>query len=249
MERKRPSFGTQLIDLSLVQLSNWRWSWRGMLLTGIVTPVASMVGLSLFARDAGAETLVYIFTGNLVLALMFENLDKVSSNFAYMKAMGTLTYFATLPVHRYALILASLISFFLMSLPALGITMLVGWWWLDVSLHLHPLLLLTVPLIAVSLAAVGAVIGTVARVPEEAGSLTLLLIFLLTAVGPVIVPPSRLPGWLLTLGYLSPATYAASALRQTLLGPVNGRFLLDLLVLTSVTLFSGHLAGRKMNWR
>lgn len=54
-------------------------------------------------------------------------------------------------------------------------------------------------------------------------------------LGPVIVPPDRLPGFMVFLGHFSPATYAASALRQVMVGPVTARLLVDLLVLCAVT--------------
>jgi ABC-2 type transport system permease protein len=66
---------------------------------------------------------------------------------------------------------------------------------------------------------------------------------------PVLLPADRLSRSTLVLGQLSPATYAASALGQTLLGPVTGRLLLDLAVLAGLSIVSFGLVGRKMNWR
>lgn len=249
MERKRPSLLIQLGDLTLIQLSNWRWSWRRMLTTGIVAPVVSLIALGLFARDDGPNALAYVFTGNIVLGLMFENMGKVSSNFSFMKSMGTLDYFATLPVHRYVLVLATVLSFFVMSLPATIFTIFVGQVLLHISLSPHILLLLVIPLCAIPLAALGALIGASARTPEEAGSMTTLLIFGLTALGPVVIPPDRLPPVMMWIGRFSPVTYAASALRQTLLGPVTWRLWGDLLILSSVAVLSGWAVSRRMDWR
>ncbi|MCB8967578.1 MAG: ABC transporter permease [Ardenticatenaceae bacterium] len=247
--RKRPSLLTQLVDLTLIQLSNWRWSWRRMITTGMVAPVISLVALGLFARSSGPEALAYVFSGNIVLGLMFENLGKVSSNFSFMKAMGTLHYFATLPVHRYVLVLATVISFFIMSLPSTLLTIWIGHIILDVPLALHPLLLAVIPLVAIPLAALGALIGASARTPEEAGTITTLLIFTLTGLGPVVIPPSLLPEVMVWIGRFSPVTYAASALRQTLLGPVTEQLGWDMLVLGGVAVLSGWLVSRRMEWR
>lgn len=63
------------------------------------------------------------------------------------------------------------------------------------------------------------------------------------------MPPDRLPPLLTKLGYLSPATYAASAFRQVLLGPLNERFLLDILFLLGFGLLTFWYAGKKMDWR
>ncbi len=247
--RKRPSYFIQLLDLTLIQLSNWRWSWRRMIVTGMIVPLFGIVGLGIFARGSDQETLSYILIGNVVIALMFENMTKVSGNFAYMRAMGTLNYFATLPVYRHVLILASVIAFTLLSLPALLVTLLFGSFFLDVSLHIHPLIILVIPLVSVPLATVGAFIGINAQTPEEANYTSLLLTFVMMALGPVLIPPSRLPEFMSILGYFSPATYAASALRQVLLGPLTSQLLNDLLVLSVLAFSIAWLVMLKMDWR
>lgn len=239
----------QLFDLIRIQLSNWRWSWQRMLITGALAPLMSMLALGIFARDSGPETLVYVLTGNITLALMFENLGKVTSNFSFMRFTGALYHFATLPIKRYTLILATVISFFVLSLPALLITTLVGSSFLDVPLKINPLIIVVIPLVTTPLAGIGALIGSSARSPEEAGSTSLILTLLMLGLGPVVIPPERLPDIMVTLGYLSPATYAASALRQTLIGPVTGRIALDLGALLIMALLAFRLVSQRMNWR
>jgi ABC-2 type transport system permease protein len=145
------------------------------------------------------------------------------------------------------LIVAVLLSFILLSLPSVVITMLFGSLLLGISLLLNPAILIVLPLCAMPLAGVGALIGTYARTPEEAGSISLFLT--LSMLGPVIIPPDHLPSLLLFLGHMSPATYAASALRQTLIGPMTGEIVIDLTVLVGFTLVTFWLAGRKMDWR
>ena len=54
---------------------------------------------------------------------------------------------------------------------------------------------------------------------------------------------------MITFGYLSPATYAASALRQTLLGPITSRLVLDLLVLLLLSVILLWAVARKLQWR
>lgn len=248
-QRKEPSWLIQLSDLFLMELTNWRWSWRSMVTLGIATPILSIVALGAFANTADVQTKSYILIGNIVLALMFENLDKVSSRFAFMRFMGSLDYFATLPIQRYLLILSTILSFFVLSLPALVVTMIFGSLFLGVPLMLHPLVLLVVPLCAVSLAGIGAFLGTIARTPEEASSLNLMVTLVLLGLGPVIIPADRLPRFLVFLGNFSPTTYAASALRQVLLGPVTGKILLDLAVLVGVALLIFWIVSQRMDWR
>ena len=246
---RAPSFLVQLVDLALIELTNWRWAWRPMLITGMLAPVGSILSLGIFARDSGPEALAYVLTGNIVLSLMFENQDKVAGHFAFKRLNGILNYFSTLPVQKHALILAVVGSFLLMSLPALVVTIVLGSLLLGIPVTPSPAILLVVPVCATSMAGVGALIGTSVPVPQHAGSVSLLVAFLMLGLGPVVIPPDRLPGVVLFLGRFSPATYAASAMRQALLGPLTGQIVLDLGALVGFTLVTFWLVGRKIDWR
>jgi ABC-2 type transport system permease protein len=246
--RRPPALPVQLWDLLLIEMTNWRWSWRNMVVVDTLGPIFSMLALSVFARDTGPATLAYVVTGNLVLALMFGNLNKMCGHFSYMRFMGSLDYYATLPVHKYALILAAVFSFLILSLPSLLVTVACGVA-IGVPFTPHPLLLVVIPLCAVPLSGIGALLGSLARNPHEAGSFSLLATFLLTALGPVVIPPDRLPAFMVMLWHLSPATYAASALRQTLLGPLTGQIVIDMAALVLAGGLVFWLAARKMDWR
>ena len=50
-------------------------------------------------------------------------------------------------------------------------------------------------------------------------------------------------------GWFSPASYAASALRQTLLGPITSRLWLDIGMMVAMAGVSDWVVGRKMSWR
>jgi len=247
--RKPPSFWTQLVDLVLIELTNWRWSWRGLVVISTIAPLASMAALGIFARDSGVEALSYVFTGNIVLSLLFGIEGNVQSHFMFMRMEGVLDYFATLPVKKSALLTAVIAAFFLLALPSVLATIFVGAYILDISLNLHPLVVLIIPLCTLPVSAIGALIGLKARNYAEAGSFNLLLTFALLALGPVVIPPNRLPDWLLALGWLSPTTYASSALRQVLLGPIMGRLWWDVAALVGFTAVSFAVIGRLLQWR
>ena len=247
--RKQPSAWVQIVDILLIELTNWRWSWRGMIIVATLAPLFSILALGFFAREMGGNTLAHILTGNAVLTLLFGTMNNVESHFMYMRLNGTLDYFATLPIQRHYLILAVVIGFLLLSLPALLTTIVVGSLLLGIKLTVSPLLLFVIPLCALPLASLGALIGVSARDPQEAGAYSLLITLLLMAIGPVVAPPERLPAIMLTIGRLSPATYAASAMRQTLLGPVTSGLWLDLAVLAGFTAALLWLTLRRMDWR
>jgi ABC-2 type transport system permease protein len=240
----------QWFDLILIQLANWRWSWRGMIITSLIAPLLGIGGLGVFAKDTDPATLGYILTGNMVMSLLFGTFDKVAAHFAYMRIVGRLAFFATLPVYRVALILATVVAFFVLALPAVLITLIAGAVILNLTLHLSPWLIVVLPLIGLSLCGLGALIGIVVRTPEEVGNLSALITFLLVGFGPVVLPLDRWPKIVHTLSFLSPATYAASALRQTVLGmPDRIPLGIDLGVLAGLCALSMWIVGHRMDWR
>ncbi|OKH48922.1 ABC transporter [Calothrix sp. HK-06] len=246
--RKPPTLRVQLQDLLLMELTNWRWSWQSTMLTSMVAPILGIVALGSIASTS-QDTNAYILTGNLVMSLMFGNLNNLASRFTFMRFAGNLDYYATLPIRREALIIATVISFFLLSLPSLLVTVIFGALFLKIHLVINPLILLVVPLCVLPLAGLGAVIGVYSRTISESDSLSLLLTMVMLFIGPVLIPANRLPSLLLSLGYLSPATYGASALRQTLLAPVTQRFFLDIIALLAFTLITFWFTVTKLDWR
>jgi ABC-2 type transport system permease protein len=238
-----------LADLFLIGLTNWRWSWRSLLLTATLPPLLSILALGTFARDSGVEALSYVLTGNAVISLMFGNMNNVQGHFAFMRLQGVLDYFATLPIRRAVLILAVVLAFFLLHLPAAVVTILFGSLFLRIPMSVSPIILLVIPMCALSLSGIGALIGVQARTPQEADAWGFLATLIMAGLGPVVIPPDRLPRTLLLLGRLSPATYAASALRQALLGPLTGQIVVDLAVLGGLGAAVFWLVGRKMDWR
>ena len=247
--RKSPSFWSQLLDLILIELTNWRWSWRGLIVISTIAPLASMAALGVFARDSGVEALSYVFTGNIVLSLLFGIEGNVQSHFMFMRMEGVLDYFSTLPVQKLALLTAVIAAFFLLALPSVLATVFLGAYILDIALIVHPLLFVIIPLCALPISGMGALIGLKARNYAEAGSFNLLLTFALLALGPVIIPPSRLPPVLLILGRFTPTTYASSALRQVLLGQVTVQLVWDMVALMAFTAVSFVVVGRWLQWR
>jgi ABC-2 type transport system permease protein len=246
LNRKPLPLPLQLFDLLCMELSNWRWSWQVMVLTATISPVLSIIALGSFVSRNDIESLNAILSGSLVMSLMFGNLGNVSSRFAYMRFSGALDYYATLPIRRSLLIIAVVLSFFVLSFPSLLITVGFGAWFLHLPLMLHPLMLLVIPLCVLPLAGLGAAIGANCPTPEVGGGLTLLVTMLALFIGPVLLPASRLPELVQLLGYLSPATYAASALKQTLLEPLTQRIIVDTVALSWFSCLTFWFVSRKL---
>ncbi|MFV0405358.1 MAG: ABC transporter permease [Propioniciclava sp.] len=219
---RRPLTGPrQMLLLFLVQLSNWRWSWPQMLLTGILAPLVTVLTLGFFAQDSGPRALVYATSGSITMALLFETQNRIASNFAFMRETGALEFLASNPVRRESLLLASLLAFSLLALPSVIVLTLLAVLVLDVPLQplwsaLPLLLVLVLPT-----GGLGALIGNASRSLEQASSISLATTLVLLVLGPVAVPGELLPTPIIWAGYLNPAFYAASLVRGVLLGGIQ----------------------------
>jgi ABC-2 type transport system permease protein len=244
-----PAFLAQLRVLVPMQLANWRWAWRRMLVLGSAVPLASMLLLATVAKGTDPARVEAIFVGSILLSLMFETQNKVASHFTYLHATRGATYFATLPVAHAAVVLATTAAFLLLALPPVALTIAAGQLVLHLRLSPSPWLLLAIPACATSLSGIGALIGTTARTPEEASALSQAAIVTLLVAGPVMFPADLAPTALRPFAYVNPAVFAASALRQCLFGPVTLRLAGDIGVLCIFAVSSlwvvGHLMSRQ----
>jgi len=245
----RQPWWTQLAVLFRIEMTNWRWGWSGMLLRGVLTPLLSLLALGVFARDAGREAVIYVATGNVVVGLLFGTMDMVQSHITFLRFDGAMDYFATLPIDRALLIVAMAAAFLLLSLPSLLVTLVAGPALLALPVHVSPWMALVIPLCTIALAGVGGLLGLIGRSRNESLNLGFIATLLLTAAGPVVIPPERLPAFMRALGRIVPSTYAASAFRQTLIGPVTGALARDLAVLAVVAVVSLWVVGKRMGWR
>lgn len=121
---------------------------------------------------------------------------------------------------------------------------------LRIPLAISPWIVVVIPLVSLTLCGLGALIGLVGRTPQEVDSISTLTTFLLLAVGPVIIPADALPGIVQVIGLFSPATYAASALRQVVLNmPDRIPLAVDILALTVLLIGFLWLVGQRIDWR
>jgi ABC-2 type transport system permease protein len=248
-ERRRPTAAVQLVELTRIQLAHWRWSWISAVATGVVAPLITVIGLGRAAAVQNTASVGYLYVGSLILGLCFENQQKVAGHFSFQRQIDGLGYYAALPIRQPALITATSLAFFLLSLPAMIITAVVGAHLLHLTLHPSPLIIVTVPAAVLPMAATGAAIGAYAKTHSQAGAFSSALTMLTVVLGGVLIPPRLLPPVLALTSNAVPIHYAASALNETLLGPVTVRLWFDLAVLAAFTMATFWLAGRRLRRR
>ena len=239
----------QLWDLFLIELTNWRWSWRMMFLSGTVTPLFGLGVKAFFANTTNTESIVYILTGNIVISLLFGTMRSLESRVSWLRFQGGIDFIATLPIKRHLFILAMVATFVLISLPSILVMILLGWAVLQVPVQVHPLILIVLVASAVPLSGIGALLALSSRTQVQSGNWAFLISLVMTSLGPVVVPPQRLPRIINILGNLNPAPFAASALRQVLVGPITSILLRDLIVLCIWSIISLWLVTQRINRR
>lgn len=234
--QKSANLIVQLWDLLLIELTNWRWSWQSILLTSIITPCLNIFVMGMIAGDSDKEVVQYIFIGNVVFALIMSNLTNIQNHFVYMRFMGVLDFFVTLPIKRTILVLTMVMSFFILSLPSIVTTIFVGSLILDINLSLHPLLFLVIPCAILPISAIGILIGSYVRSMEEGSGYSLLVTLLAVICGPILIPIANLPGFLYNMRGFNLAWYISSALRGCMFGGSAYNILLNCLVLVAISI-------------
>ncbi len=223
-----------------MQLANWRWAWKGMLIGGIVVPLSFMFFLQFFANVRDPEVALHLVTGNVVISLLFTALSRTANRFAFLRETKAIHYYRALLESMNGLVLATMTSFLLLTLPGVIITLSVGKLLFTLPIAPHPLIFLTFSLSTLAFASLGALIGLRARNYEAAGVLANLINFIMAALGPIVIPMDRLPILVREFSWILPSTYAALAFRQTLTGQLDSHLLLAfvfLIICSSLTLY------------
>ena len=244
----------QFADLYLMQLANYRWTWRWQLTAGLLAPLSFMFMLhTLLERDASAAAGLtvgaHIMAGNLVISTILTTMEHSASRFAWLKATEGLDYYATLPINRAVMIVAVIASFITLALPQLAMTLLLGRVLFDLPLSPHPLALVVIVLAAVSLASVGAVLGILAPDQSTQQVTSSLLQFAMLFLSPVLIPAERLPPLMQVTSRILPTGYAVEALRKLLVGVLDEVVLLDIAALALFSVVSLFIATRRLDWR
>lgn len=213
-----------------MQLARVRTSWRPYLIVSSAMPLGIAVLLrAIMSRGQVEEFGEQIVAGSAVLAIAMTAVVMLAQRIAALRESGGLDFYATLPVKRWMLVSAILLSFAIFSLPGTLIVSFVGALLFDLSLAA---LWAAVPVWALgsfALAGVGVAVGLAAPDEQLAGMYSNLAMMAVLFLG--IIPASKLPGWLGPVRAVLPSTYAVDALKPGLEGAFTAGQVWDLLLL------------------
>ena len=220
----------KFMTLLRMQLARVRTSWRPYLIVSSAMPL----GIAVLMRAIMDQEQVdrfgeQIVAGSAVLAIAMTAIVMLAQRIAALRESGGLDFYSSLPVKRWMVVLAILVSFAIFSLPGTIIVSILGAMLFDLSLTA---LWAAVPVWALgsfALAGLGVGVGLAAPDEQLAGMYSNLAMMAVLFLG--IIPTGKLPNWLAPVRAILPSTYAVDALKPGLAGSFTSGQVWDLLLL------------------
>lgn len=143
------------------------------------------------------------------------------------KREGTFRRLLVAPMNRAVMLAGKLVPYYIINLIQLAIMLGASSLLFGMSLGYSPAALVVVGLAAAAAATgLGVLVSALARTEAQVGGLTVLLLLTLSALGGCFVPRFIMPGWLRTIGLITPHAWALDAYQDLL---VRGYGLLEVL--------------------
>jgi ABC-2 type transport system permease protein len=211
----------------------WGWEVAWLLYSVAHALVIGFIGhgmQQLTGQPVDTDRLVlYLLVGSLVWSYLAVVFEAVGETIAWERWEGTIEYTFMAPVTRLTHLLGSCLFAVLYGLLRTGLILAIVSLFFKIDLSRANLAGMTLTLVVASLGFVG--LGMMASVlpllyAERGSQMIFMAQACLLLISGVYYPIEVLPGWMQALAILSPATYALTAVRQSL---IEGRPLVDLI--------------------
>lgn len=236
--------------LLLEQLLEIRVTWYWHVMFALIMPMALVFGFGRIGSGLkDTASLLYIISGAAIFSVANDGLHVMATRIGVMRKEGIMVYYASLPINRFALMSALIISRMVITLPGMIAPILFGMAIYHLQFTFSPWILLLLPLTALLLSTLGMAIGLLIENLEMIHLVANLVVFILVMGAPMFIPAEALPLPLQIIGYLLPPTYAAAALRLALSGTITTEFYLYVGVLVAMLPLSFLAVSRWLTWR
>lgn len=250
LRERLTTFGTSFKYLWLEHMLILRTTWYVHVVFGIFMPLTMVFGFSRIGSGLTDHTsLLYIASGSGVFAIAALGTSAIAQRIGAIKAEGSMMYYASLPISKASFVMAFVAARMLLLSPGLVTSLLAVELLYDIRLTFSPTLLFVYPLIALPLAALGLVIGSLIDKIELISIVTYVINFLLLLGAPLLIPLKSLPLALRVISYAMPTSYGADAIRHSITGNIDGTFAFDVAVLVVASVAALWAADRAMRWR
>ncbi len=175
-----------------------------------------IIGIGFFYPEITPNTARYLTTGAPTISLLMVGLVLLPQIISMARTEGTFEYIWSLPVPRLVYVAADATIWILVSLPGVILSVILGSAYYHFGLHISPLAIPAVILIAMAGIFLGYSIAHGAPKPQMAQLATQVIVFAIMIFSPVMYPMEQLPGWLAAVHRVLPVKYMADLSRGTL---------------------------------
>ena len=222
---------------------------RAFLFFGVIIPVAMLfLFAAIFARRGGLPV-AYVLSSVLAMTVM-GSFWGLSQQLVIFREQGILRRFRLAPVGAGAMLASSVVSNFLLTIPAVFVELGLARWMLHMSGWgnlVSVLILMTLG--AATFATLGLVVASVANSMMETQVINQILWLAFILVSGVTIPLPNLPGWLQTFALYLPATYLVTGLQRALIGSAAPSQLgAEMLSLGGSTLIAFFISKQIFRW-
>jgi ABC-2 type transport system permease protein len=174
-----------------------------------------VAGYPLLFPAMDRTTILYIATGGPVIALIMMGLVAVPQMVSAAKTEGTLAYMRSLPIPRLVYLLADMTVWLIVVLPGVAFAVLIGSVRFGLDLHISPLVVPTVMLVALTATSIGYALASLLP-PMLANMASQVLVVFILMFSPLNFPADRLPDWLAAIHRVLPIQAMGEVMRGTL---------------------------------
>jgi ABC-2 type transport system permease protein len=190
---------------------------RAFLFFGVIIPVGLLFLFSAIFAGSGGPRVAYVLASILAMTVM-GSFWGLSQQLVIFREQGILRRFRLTPVGAGAMLASSVLSNFVLMLPAVAIELVLARWLLHMSgsTNLGGVLLL-VSLGSAAFATLGLVVASVANSMMETQIINQLMWLAFMLLSGVTIPLPTLPAWLQHFALYLPATYLVTGMQDALI--------------------------------
>lgn len=240
---------TELWYLLRIEFANARESWFWSVVMASFFPLVTALFLRFFLRNPSPVVVREVITGSMVWPIIIMGISTLSQELSMAKHSGHLVFYTSLPISKLSFVVAKWIGGFVVTLPSILITALLGQLMFGITLHYSFMVL---PVLGLSIGvcvSIGLLMGFLSPNHQLTSMIAQLLLMILTFMTPVYVPMSQLPKAMQYISYALPTTYVADALRTLFTSGWQGNVLTDSIVLAGFLVAGVVLILSRMDWR
>ncbi|AZN41027.1 ABC transporter permease [Paenibacillus albus] len=240
---------TELSILFRIQFAIIRDTWVWVVLMATMFPLTTLLFMRFFIENPTKEAMIQIIAGNMIFGLLVMGLNAMAQEISWQKHDGHFTFYASLPIAKLNFVIAILLRGLMSTVPSFVLLALFGQWMYDIQFHFSWALPLVAILALASVVGIGVCMGFWSPNHQLTNMLAQALMMLITFLSPVMVSIDQLPLPIQWISYLLPTTYAAEALRGSMLIGWTHDVMINCIVLLGFAVVSISATLKLANWR